>query len=104
MASRRTTGRGGSLLNVAAGVGVGDVSPLRVPIREEHLMGDSSIVVCDSVWKKFQQGERHDSLRDLIPAVTRRLLRRAKNEELGRQEFWAVKDVSFEVRRGEALR
>jgi hypothetical protein len=26
-------------------------------------------VVFDAVWKKFRQGERHDSLRDLIPAA-----------------------------------
>ena len=27
----------------------------------------------ENVWKKFRKGERYDSLRDLIPAVTRRL-------------------------------
>ena len=26
-------------------------------------------VVFDGVWKKFRRGERHDSLRDLIPAA-----------------------------------
>ena len=29
-------------------------------------------VVFDGVWKKFRRGERHDSLRDLIPALVRR--------------------------------
>ena len=35
-------------------------------------------IVFDGVWKKFQRGERHDSLRDLIPAAVRRMLGRAR--------------------------
>ena len=57
----------------------------------------------DHVWKKFRKGEIHDSLRDLIPAVTRGLFSANHKQELGKQEFWAVKDVSFQVKRGEAL-
>jgi homopolymeric O-antigen transport system ATP-binding protein len=58
----------------------------------------------DGVWKKFRRGERHDSLRDLIPATAARLFRRSKPAgDLQQQEFWAVHDVSFEVRPGEAL-
>ena len=62
-------------------------------------------VVFDGVWKKFRRGERHDSLRDLIPAATARLLRRTRRPvaELNATEFWAVHDVSFEVSAGEAL-
>jgi ABC-type polysaccharide/polyol phosphate transport system ATPase subunit len=56
------------------------------------------------VWKKFQRGELHDSLRDLIPAMAKRLLGRApKRDELSQGEFWAVRDVSFVVEPGEAL-
>jgi len=56
------------------------------------------------VWKKFRRGELHDSLRDLIPAAARRLLGRKRDvTELAEAEFWAVRDVSFEVRPGEAL-
>jgi lipopolysaccharide transport system ATP-binding protein len=56
------------------------------------------------VWKKFQRGEIHDSLRDLIPAMTRRLMGRAPaRDQLASGEFWAVRDVSFTVRPGEAL-
>jgi lipopolysaccharide transport system ATP-binding protein len=57
----------------------------------------------DHVWKKFRKGEIHDSLRDLIPALTRGLFSRNHKKELQEQEFWALKDVSFQVKRGEAL-
>jgi lipopolysaccharide transport system ATP-binding protein len=63
-------------------------------------------VIFDGVWKKFRRGERHDSLRDFIPAATARLLGRKKpagHEDLAEKEFWAVHDVSFEVGPGEAL-
>lgn len=65
-------------------------------------MGDEPIISFDGVWKKFRKGERHDSLRDLIPAVLGRTVKKAVSE-LKEQEFWAVRDVSFAVRRGQAL-
>jgi len=61
-------------------------------------------VVFDRVWKKFHRGEVHDSLRDLIPAIARRLVGRGPNRnELAAGDFWALSDVSFEVAPGEAL-
>jgi len=58
----------------------------------------------DTVWKKFQRGERHDSLRDLVPAVARRILHGAPPAGvLGEADFWALRDVSFQVERGDAL-
>jgi ABC-type polysaccharide/polyol phosphate transport system ATPase subunit len=61
------------------------------------------IIRFEGVWKKFRRGEHHNSLRDLIPALGRAMLRRAPAGDLGRQEFWALQDVSFEVKPGEAL-
>jgi lipopolysaccharide transport system ATP-binding protein len=58
----------------------------------------------EQVWKKFRRGESHDSLRDLAPALMRRLLRRQPSAaELTASDFWAVRDVSFTVRPGQAL-
>jgi lipopolysaccharide transport system ATP-binding protein len=60
-------------------------------------------VLFDGVWKKFRRGERHDSLRDLVPSVAGALFHPRRAEELEREEFWAVRDVSFRIGPGEAL-
>src|SRR5436190_22096955 len=61
-------------------------------------------VETDRVWKKFHRGEMHTSLRDLIPAVARRLLGRGRPApRLQDNDFWAVRDLSFQLRAGEAL-
>ena len=61
-------------------------------------------MVFDRVWKKFNRGSMHDSLRDLIPAAASRLLGRGpKATDLGSGDFWAVRDLSFEVLPGQCL-
>ncbi len=58
----------------------------------------------DGVWKRFRRGAIHDSLRDMIPALAKRLVGRGRPpEELREGDFWAVRDVSFEVKEGETL-
>ncbi|MFL5617270.1 MAG: ABC transporter ATP-binding protein [Gemmatimonadaceae bacterium] len=66
----------------------------------------SPAILVDGVAKRFQRGERHDSLRDLIPALLRRAGRRGEAPgvaSLGRDEFWAVRDLNFQVDFGRAL-
>jgi ABC-type polysaccharide/polyol phosphate transport system ATPase subunit len=60
------------------------------------------VVVVEGVWKKFRRGERHDSLRDLLPAITRRALQRPQ-VSLSEYEFWALRQVTFDVRAGEVV-
>lgn len=51
------------------------------------------------VWKRFKKGEKIYSLRDAIPALFKKAL--AVNNVLGKEEFWALKDVNFNVKKGE---
>ena len=57
----------------------------------------------EHVCKKFRKGEMYNSLRDLIPALTGRMFRQPDLSASDKREFWALQDVSIEVRRGEAF-
>jgi lipopolysaccharide transport system ATP-binding protein len=56
----------------------------------------------NNVWKKFKRGEKFDSLRDLIPSMAKFLFS-PKPRGLEDKEFWAVRDVSFQINPGDAL-
>ena len=65
-------------------------------------MSNVAIDFCH-VYKKFKKGEKFDSLRDFIPYLTRKFISAATNGDLREKEFWAVKDVSFQLEFGEAV-
>lgn len=67
--------------------------------RVTPISGDLAVEV-NGVWKKFRRGERTDSLRDLIPSL---FAKKRPVGELGAGDFWALQDVSFVARRGEAI-
>jgi lipopolysaccharide transport system ATP-binding protein len=57
----------------------------------------------DRVFKRFRKGERHDSLRDLLPALLKRAVRRDQERALSAEEFWVLNDITFDVPRGQTL-
>ncbi len=66
-------------------------------------MADDVLEV-EGVFKKFRRGELYSSLRDLVPALVKRAFRQQPPKEaLDKRDFWALHDVSFSVKRGEAF-
>src|SRR5262245_60311497 len=78
---------------------------------------ESAVVIhADGLGKKYLIGhnserERYTALRDVIGRSTRNFIRRSVDVLRGRpmfagdntEEFWALKDVNFEIKRGEVV-
>lgn len=62
----------------------------------------SAVIQVQGISKKFRKGFRYLSLREELSSLGRRLLGRTDGAA-EREEFWALKKLSFEVERGEAL-
>jgi lipopolysaccharide transport system ATP-binding protein len=57
----------------------------------------------EHIYKKFRKGETYNSLRDLLPAMTGKMFRAQELNADDKREFWALQDMSFEVKHGQAL-
>lgn len=65
-------------------------------------MSSENVITFDRVFKKYSKQQMfHKSLREELMSAL--FFRRRHPEELGRDEFWALQDISFGIRKGECV-
>src|SRR6267378_2085679 len=69
----------------------------------EHIVATDIVLRVEEVSKRFVRGEMHDSLRDFIPSLVAKIAGRFRASSTAKNEFWALRDVSFALNRGEAF-
>jgi len=67
-----------------------------------------AIILSEGVGKKYQLGQvgtgmRYDTLRETLTEGTQQLFRRSAAKKKEREEFWALRNISFSVKPGEVV-
>jgi len=62
-----------------------------------------NVIEIKNVSKKFKKGEKFNSLRDSIPALFNKKSRDKLLKEQESNEFWAIDDISFNIKKGEVV-
>ncbi len=61
-----------------------------------------TVIKFENVWKKFRRGEKVNSIREALPFFFRNVIQNGSSG-LRTNEFWALQNVNFEVRKGDIL-
>lgn len=68
---------------------------------------ETPIIKVEGLGKKYiishERGERYTALRDVISRKTKNIIKRTTAQAPSKEEFWALKDLNFEIKAGDAV-